>query len=413
MQHTSLLQYKYILVKQSLAQWGISNCHRPFKRMLLLLGLVGCIVTGQADDQKVGEQDIAVLSQALSHGGIQELLAVAQSHRIASPCIHSDYWVQLLAKQNAQKTSFERMRRNFGRQLAVALEGEARRLRQPMPSGERALSAEKLFDLSDWLKTTIGYGNYFLIGRCLDVATVPLGYLIADVEYPVTTIETLMKRILPKDGISSIRFKVLNQEAPDQRFKESILGGPARVDQLERLWSDAYKKVVKWEAAHQLRPIPNGQERRNRLPAELQYYCDDDLDGRHTLVAQWDLKMHYAFVIGSYNAVMNLYPLKSLLIYRQKVGHFPKRAEYTEEDMRKKELGRSLAKQGGYEIIETKYDSQIEEAFAYAWRPYDQKVGISSRTAAYAYQQVINGKWCDCETRMGPPSAEEKSDVTK
>jgi hypothetical protein len=112
--------------------------------------------------------------------------------------------VKLLAKRDPEKAPIKQAQRDFGRKLAIALEAEAQRLQQAVASEERARSAQRLIELSDWLKAAPSYGNYFLVCRCQDLALVTMGYLIADLNFPIERIETLLKRFISIEDLGSM-----------------------------------------------------------------------------------------------------------------------------------------------------------------------------------------------------------------
>jgi hypothetical protein len=375
-----------------------SNVPYAFLGLLVLLVWFSGGITGWPAEQPAERPATESLSRALDQEGIPGLLVFAKSQGVAAPRIHSDYWVKRLAKRDPEKAAIEQAQRDFGRKLAIALEAEAQRLQQAAASEERARSAQRLIELSDWLKAAPSYGNCFLVCRCQELALVPMGYLIADLNFPIERIETLLKRLISIEDLGSMSIEALDQEAPDRWFKQAKWS--ERDEQILLPWSKAYQKLVGWEKAHDMPPKPNGQERRNRLPEELAFYCDDDLFGNSTLVTQWDLKMHYALAVGGIIG-FNRENVEAFFLFRQKVGKFPTKPGYTKEEIDAVEREIAEFAKRGITTVRTRYDSEIQEAFAYAWRPYkDPQHRGCWLMAAQVYEAVMSNKWFDYETQM-------------
>lgn len=367
--------------------------------VLLLNYLAYGLITTWAADRAADRQIIEAFSRSLEQDGIPGVLSLAKTQGDLGVSIHSDYWVQILAKKNPDQAALEQAKREFGRKLAVALEVEAKRLQQPASTEERMRSAQGLFDFSDWLTSTPGYGNYLLVNRCQDLVTVPIAYLIADTNCPLDQVEAVMKRFLSPEDECSLRVAALKEEALDPRFKAITGKRVEKTAQLGNLWGAGVYAMIQWIENHKVENRWDTKKLREKLPEDLIFYCDDETQGLEKLTLYWDLKKHHRLVSGGILGI-NRESLDSLMLFRRKVGYFPTKAIYSEEQLKQWAEYRAQAEKMGRIITQTKYSSEIEEGFDQAWEPFRRQYGPHASTAARVFEMVIGGKYYDYESTL-------------
>jgi hypothetical protein len=103
---------------------------------------------------------LAVQRKTLADSGLRGFFAVAQSNRWDAPKIHSQCWVDWLPRESTERIRLEQAKRDFGLELAKAVDEEALRVLSPASTGERASQADRLLDFSGWAGRPGGYGNH-------------------------------------------------------------------------------------------------------------------------------------------------------------------------------------------------------------------------------------------------------------
>ena len=147
--------------------------------------------------------------------GPEALLAKIREGDLPAPLIHSKWYVdERIAKEFPDALETENAIREFGRAWLVQLEEESRTLRALKTNEEREAKARTLLDLSDWIGSAGGYGNLWLFYRLQDLANIPIGYLLSDNDYPMSSLEQLVPRLLKNiDIYTKIGIHALNVEA--------------------------------------------------------------------------------------------------------------------------------------------------------------------------------------------------------
>jgi hypothetical protein len=348
---------------------------------------------------EVESEQIRVFTRALEAEGLGAVLTVARTNGWRAPLIHSKYWVDRFVKQNPNEIKLERAIRGFGRDLALALDAEAKRLQTPLSSTDRIQAARLLFDLSDWLKEAKGYGNFFLTTRCQDLALVPVAYVIADLDFPLDEAETLVSRFLPEDEDREFRAAVLDGEAP-KKFVGTLRDGRLDKDtQLEQKWGRGYVAVEKWYKEKRIQGRMEDPQVREQAPDELAFFLDDDYQQPKTTSAYWDKKLHCALVGVRYG---NIWLVRDFLLFREKVGRFPTKPVFSKEQLefREKEIAEAAKRDVRIGRFEEGYESLLEAAFAQEWEPYRSQYGALYGTAARVYERVKSGKFLDYDSEQ-------------
>ena len=320
---------------------------------------------------------IETLNQALSKGGIGELLATARARSAPCSLISSKYFVERNARRNPALVKLEQAKRNFALNLAKALDATAAELQRQVPSEKRATQAAELFDLADWLKPLKGYGNYILVSRCENLATVPLAYLTADLSYPMEQITALRNRLSPSVEERAFRVSVLNREAT-KPFIEALRGSESEKDeQMQIAWNRGWHSMSDWFSQ---RGITRDRWKRELLPEELAFFFNDEhAPDPLTTVNTWESKRHSTLIFGLRDKQVE--HIEILALYREKVGKFPMQPpKWWKPD--------------------DKLYTATEAAFEEAWKPYRHDHGAKFQTAAQVYQEVTSGAFLDGETQL-------------
>lgn len=342
-------------------------------RFTVLLAAFACLLSGADTAQIDAEMKrIKTLTRELDNGGAAGVLAAA----LPAPLIHSPYHAARLAKLEPERRAVEQAKRDFGFKLAVVLNETAALLQQRADSAERVKQAGLLLDLAAWLRTAQGYGNYVLFSRCESLATVPLAYLTADLDYPLDKVAELRRRILPSVDERAFRVAVLNDEAPAP-FIGSLRGSESEQDeQIQIAWSIKWNEMRSWFKTHE---IKRQEQTRERLPEHLAFFFTDEHKASpFTTVNNWDNNRYQGVVFGMRD--MQVQNVDMFMLYREKAGTFPTQPP------------------SWWKPTDKLYTAR-EAAFEHAWRPYEKEYGPIFQGAAIALEAVTGGRFWDRDTQ--------------
>lgn len=312
------------------------------------------------------------LEKALEEGGAAGVLATT----LPAPLIRSPYYAERLAKLEPERLAVEQAKREFGFKLAVELDETAAFLQKRTDSTERAKQAGLLLDLAAWLRTARGYGNYVLFSRCESLATVPLAYLTADLDYPLEKVGELRRRILASSDERAFRVAVLNDEAPAP-FIGALSGNEsAQDDQIQIAWSIKWNEMRTWFKSNEIK----GQaQTRERLPEHLALFFTNEYKASpFTTVNNWNNNRHQGVVFGMRDVQVK--NVDMLMLYREKVGTFPTQPP------------------SWWKPTDKLYTAR-EAAFEDAWRPHEKQYGPIFQGAAITLEAVVNGSVWDRDTQ--------------
>ena len=205
------------------------------------------------------------------------------------------------------------------------------------------------------------------------------------------SLEQIAPRLLKNiDIYTKIGIHALNAEAPEPMFKLGKVRpdpkyGPPRTnwDQENDIQRPTFvawqKKLI--EADEQLKKTQkygeyvgslSGEEKRSRLPDDLQFFIDDE-DKIHsrpfTAVAQWDVKFHQKILLGLVgNKVKDSL---AFLEFRRRVGTIPDPYVFTPEEIAQGEKEKEDAAKRGVKLVPfweiPDFDAR-EFAFENAWK---------------------------------------------
>lgn len=329
----------------------------------------------QQPEGPVELQRIIDMTEVLKNHGLRRLAQEVRQTSAPPLLIHSPYWVDRNTTKDREARQVETAKVEFGLRLSQSLDSHEEGIQRQAPSSEHIASAQLLFNLSDWLRKAEGYGNYFLSCRCHSLAALSLGYLIADPTTAPGPIERLLK-LLPSDRSDTpYRVAVIKRECPVALEISADSEPECQHQELEKFWGGGLTKLKEWCLAHQVPLLPLNRGKRNLLPEELAFFCDDDDDVPQpvTTTSNWLVKRHAVVVLGgTWDA--NIRAVKSLWLFRQKVGAFPTQppAWYKSGDS---------------------FFTPTSAAFDAAWSPYRKEFGNHDGAAAEVYELIGSGRF--------------------
>ena len=327
---------------------------------------------------------LVVQRKTLAESGLWGFFAVAQSNRWEAPKMHSQCWVDWLPRESAEHIQLEQTKRDFGLEIVKAMEGEALHALLPASTVERANQADRLLVFSDWVGRPGGYGNLAIRRRVEHLACIPIGHLVADLDFPVEKIEALLTRFETEGDRLRTQRDILNKESPhkyDARTKEELVVQ----------WHGHFRKAAfAFKAANGRYPYNHAES--ENLPRDVSFYCEDETSPRpYTLATKWNTKRHYIFcVMGYEDTIMNR--VQNLLLFRKTIGRFPLKPS------------RPLGSFKGEEI---------REAFYEVWMPHEKVFGKKGSGAARSYTDIQNNAFMDYDTSELVSFMREKDSLSK
>jgi hypothetical protein len=312
---------------------------------------------------------LAIQRKTLADSGFRGFFAVAQSNRWDAPKIHSQCWVDWLPRESTKRIQLEQAKRDFGLELVKAVDEEALRILSPANTGERASQADRLLDFSDWAGRPGGYGNHAIRRRVEHLACIPIGHLIADLDFSVEGIEARLARFETEESKLHVRRNILNEESPHQYRAKTK-------DDLAVEWHGHFRKAwlaYKEKEGHYPHYFSEGKN----FSKEVAFYCEDEISPRpYTLATKWNQKLHYMFCIMGYESTM-MDRVQNLLIFRKTIGRFPLKPSRPT---------------GSFP------ESEIQEGFYEAWKPHERQLGIHPGASGYTYEAIRNNAFIDYDT---------------
>jgi hypothetical protein len=346
--------------------------------IVVMVVLTPAMLLAATDPTKIQEEMECIrhLDSSLSSGGIGKLFSTASHESIPAPKINSKYLAERISRREPVLTQLEQAKRAFGFKVTQALDRFATESQRQTTSEQRAKQATQLLDLADWFKAQKGYGNYILVTRCENLAIVPLGYLIADLTFPMEMITTLRKRITLRQDEREFRRTVLNSEAP-KPFIVALAGPQSQQDdQMQMAWGNQWHAMADWFNA---RNVNIDKWRRIDLPEELAFFLDESPNGPKRASGSWEFDLHASLANGFRDK--NIENVDAFAKYRELVGKFP-----TEPPKWWK--------------ADDKLYSKTKAAFEDAWLPYEEANGPIFGVAVIVYEQVTTGALMDSESLL-------------
>lgn len=263
----------------------------------------------------------------LSRADLTGFLAEAKARTWKAPRIYSRWHVENVAKPDAHAEMMQA--RAIGRQFVDLLDGWAERVHLPADPKKDFDHAKVLLDFADWIGEPNGYGNVALAGRSRDIATVPLGRLTVNLEYPIEKVKELAARLQADEYDPSRRMEMLNGEIGMTVFVPDLRARKAGFSEIERTF--AMGSILKRHRSNPDRNSPDpfvaaAMQAALASPmaqlSDLSFFDDDNIGtvgGIFTLSRMWEGKWHR--YVG--NESLNARALRKLVEWRSMVGYFP------------------------------------------------------------------------------------------
>lgn len=303
-----------------------------------LLFAIGCqTVSAQSTELDA----VRGLNSYLQKNGVIVFAQAVSENHWRTPTISSRWYVERVVVSG--DAPLEREKRDFGKALEARISELVPQLHASRDVTETYRRSALLIQLADWLSVSEGYGNLVLAARCKDVATVGLGPLVANLDFPMEKLAGLLTSLAPPT--SSLRARVLNQEAGVELFSTTTTQ-----DELESVWrsgallmlEQANPKLRETRLSHPEVKVVETPSIKRSLP----FFVDDDLPMPPTTANLWSRKNHERLVTGL--DVPNARKLLALAAFRQAVKAFPTKPTYRPHD----------------------FESDGKAAFDEAWRPH-------------------------------------------
>ena len=270
--------------------------------------------------------------------------------------------------------------------------------------------------MADWLAATPGYGNFMLAARCQDIATIGIGRVLIDLDRSFREASNLVARLSAPWQSATARAAVLNEEA-----RTTIFPLNATDASVNDVWQNGQALLIKYSSAGAQAAFEGKKQEkfdalaqivkmRGVAPVEsplfitnLDFFKDDPLVAHGqsvTLLQKWDAKWHGKLVLGLES--QNTQKLKALLTFRQHVGVFPERPQFSAEQQAAAKTEIEAANKRGLKIVpfEAVFSSPGEAAFAQAWERYTT---VETRnldgTAWQAYKEITSSEFVDEDTK--------------
>lgn len=377
---------------------------------LLIITLIAKMCIASPSD----ENDLSKLSEALGQFSLHGFNQAAVSNGWQAPFIPSQWYLERESVPDHKKRSTQA--RVFGKDIAQRLDAWAAELASISDTPRNLAVSTDLLDMADWLAATPGYGNYLLAARCQDIATIGMGRALVDLDIPLQAASNLVFRLSAPWESATARAAVLNEEARTNLFslsatdaslnevwqngqalliKYSSAGAQAAFEGRNQEGFDALAQIVKM---HGVKPVESPIFMQN-----LDFFKDDPLGTRGqpvTLLQKWDAKWHGKLVMGLES--QNTQKLKALLVFRQHVGTFPARPQFSAEQQAATKAEIEAASKRGLKIVpfEAAFSSPGEAAFAQAWQRYATAETRNLDGAAWqAYKEITSGEFVDEDTK--------------
>lgn len=315
---------------------------------------------------EVTQSDVKQMQIFVEQNSLSEFLEAIEENKWKAPLISSQWYVDNNAPKDKRAVMSEA--REFGCVLVNRLEEWAPIMASAKSSEDNERISKMFLQLADWLAVPKGYSNLFLAGRCQDIATVGIGRLLVDLDYPLARAEKLMKKFDVPWYSASMCLGVLNREAGVVLFTSNSKKEADIKKDINRIWttgslllsarkvakgrfSKKYKEKVKAEAMN----YRGGLFESPLIQSNLDFFDDDAFsDITISPISSYiNGKYHSKYKVGFRSP--HITKLEGLLIYRSKVGDFPK--DTSKEGFRESWLP--------YRTSETEY------VYVYAWGVFE------------------------------------------
>lgn len=350
---------------------------------------------------------IEILGDTLQVGGITGLLEAATANGWEAPWMPNRWHIENQIK-DSEYIKVANAGREFGIKLARRLELDAPQFQNLLPEAELCELSHRLCSLSEWVSKPDGIGNLLLAGRSLDLASVGMGRLVANTNFPIVACEKLAAQVKVGEARLGVprRAEILNAETSSTIFSDCQ-------DQktIRRIWEAGVRRNLRGR-------FLSSQEQGMRVPAMA--FFEDNIVPTALLESRKSFfeKSPYPspstclnlLTSGQNNEVAvagvsskTTEKALALLKFRKMVGYFPEKWVRSEAERILLENEIAEAAKWGRKITPHEKDTSFDPlklAFKLAWnaKNTDKTDSLGYSSAVQAYEEIAAGCFFDTDT---------------
>lgn len=341
-----------------------------------------------SDWQGLREQ-VVKLRLDIAKNGVYALATNCAAQSVIAPYIHSQCWVDWLPRSEPERIEYEQEKRKFGLDVVGCLERYAIESIPLEDIDWLDRRAEMMLAVSEWLKTSGGYGNLVLKKWSEGLALSAIGSMVVNDKCDTNRVNQLLSRIDSLQESLARQIHVLNEESP-HKYRMPTSNDPIEaekelVEQWQRHVSDAW---IYFGRIGKRKPFDFRNVREERR--EYAFYVPEHvLEAYVTPRTEWGVKNHDGVCVHGADTTM-VDQIKELLRYRGGPG----------EIMRPKDdqLGTWVAGEGYRTCLHStwcKWTNGKERLFkgaGAAWMIYDRTFVDWNTRALQLQQKAKNSK---------------------
>ena len=299
----------------------------------LLAGCFGC--SADADDEAkpsipeaqpdwtVLRDEVKSMRAELARQGAYAFVTNTATTPRTAPHIHSQCWVDWLPKEEVERRAYEQEKRDFGLDFVCELEKIALES-YPLDDIDGWKSrTERAIALSDWIKTSKGYGNYLVKIWCDAIAATGVGMMAVDPRCDIAYAERLIARIDDTPANLVYRLAVLDEEAPHKYKMPGKKDSDSAQDNLERQWIPHRRDASDYFEREKGKFVGLGFRNAQSCPHEFAFYVRDPPPSEQTVKGLWNIKDHYGVCICGYESRRRRFA-SDLVLFRKLAGDIPR-----------------------------------------------------------------------------------------
>lgn len=351
------------------------------RRLWFLIGLLAFSNAKAEQNEVLGIEGMKSVARGLSTGSFDRFYSAVHSNRFLMPVICSP-WATNLPMEFAkyQRTCGAR---DFGGALFLRMEDWAAEMKAAKPTAE---PVKEFMDMTDWLMTSPGYGNFFMAKRCQEIATYGIARALADTNCPLDGVTNQFPRFNASWKTPVGRAQILNNDIGARLFEVPPGDEKTQQQYLDRMWTIGKTMVYKYstpevQAAFEGHPPP-GYEDISKMVRQwylgayetpfMREHVSFFKDDGKVSAKNWNVNDHEALIVPY--AEPQLPRLKCLAEFRAAIGYFP----------------------GDYVPNEDPVTLKQKAAFVQAWTDYRKLKGLPENasvavTAWEVYRDICSG----------------------
>ena len=286
---------------------------------IVMLGLSSYAIEPSNQDWTSQLMEIKKLRSALTHEGVYAFVTNAATPKVA-PLIHSQLWVDGLPKEEVKRRAYEQEKRDFGLEMVGQLEAYALADTDWKNEKDNAAQAHQLIAISQWLKTSVGYGNYLLYKWAENMAMALAGRLAVNPRADVKEIADILAEAEDYQTDVAFRIAVLQDETPHEYHIPRGEDSAVSHNDLLKQWGKNMQTAIRHYGEDRFWHLKSSDVRDDKR--EFAVYVEDPLAQWHTIRAYWDASQHRIFLIcGLHESLCN--DVRNVLSAREKIGPMP------------------------------------------------------------------------------------------